>query len=214
MPFHVVHERDLPHRIKNGVWMWSVFQEKTDLYYNGYLVATDANRSFIVDPPCAGPDTLNGFTPLPKPEFIFLTNANHERAAAEFRERFQIPVYVHEADAPLLSLKPDFTVQDGQELANDWTVIHLPEQKTPGECALYSAKEQTVILGDALLGMPLQQLSLPSEKPRHPDVALFALQKRLGNLQVQAVLVGAGDPVLLEAGSMLKDALLEHRGWP
>lgn len=209
----VLHERNFPHHLKAGIWMWSVFSEEKDLDFNGYLIQTNNDRSLIVDPPCAGPDVLNGFTPLPKAEFIFLTNADHQRAAADFRERFQLPIYVHEADAPLLSLKPDFTVQDGHEFSNGWRVIHLPNQKTPGEAALYHPQQQTLILGDALIGKPFQQLSLlPPEKYRDRHAALSVLHERLSGLNVQVLLVGDGDPILLDAGSILKDALIEHTG--
>jgi len=211
-PHSVLHERNFPHHLKADVWMWSVFSEEKDLDFNGYLIQTSDNQSFIVDPPCAGPDVLNGFTPLPKVEFIFLTNADHERASVDFRERLGIPIYIHEADASLLSLKPDFTVQDGHELANGWQVIHLPNQKTPGETALYHLQQRTLILGDALIGKPFQKLSLlPSEKYRDRHAALSTLHERLSGLDVQVLLLGDGDPIMLNAGSTLKDTLIEHR---
>jgi glyoxylase-like metal-dependent hydrolase (beta-lactamase superfamily II) len=207
----VLHERAFPHRVKNGVWMWSVFAEERKLDFNGFLVEIGPNRSLIVDPPCAGPEVLDGFTPLPQAEFIFLTNADHQRAAEDFKRRFQLPVYVHEADASLLSFPPDFTVQDGHEFPDGWRVIHLPNQKTPGESALYNAAQQTLILGDALIGSPYQQFSmLPAEKFQDRHAALASLRERLGDLAVKAVLVGDGDPVLLEAGSMLKDSLIDR----
>lgn len=207
----VLHERCFPHRVKSGVWMWSIFSEEKRMDFNGYLIQTGPNQSFIVDPPCAGPDVLEGFTPLPKAEFIFLTNADHQRAAEEFRQRFQLPIYVHELDVPLLSLKPDFTVQDGHSFVDGWRVIHLPNQKTPGESALYNQPQQTLLVGDALIGHPVQSLSmLPKEKYRDRYAALSALQERLGGLQVKAVLAGDGDPLMSDAGAILQDALIER----
>ena len=207
----VLHERCFPHKVKAGVWMWSVFSEERQMDFNGYLLETGPNQSFIVDPPCAGPDVLEGFSPLPKAEFIFLTNADHQRAAEEFRQRFQLPIYVHEADASLLTIKPDFTVQDGHLFANGWQVIHLPHQKTPGESALYNQQALTLLLGDALIGKPLQQLSmLPTEKYQDRHAAFQSLQERLVGIQAQVILVGDGDPLMVEANSILHDALIER----
>jgi glyoxylase-like metal-dependent hydrolase (beta-lactamase superfamily II) len=191
--------------------MWSVFSDERQMDFNGYLIETAPHQAFIVDPPCAGPEVLDGFEPLPKAAFIFLTNADHQRAAEDFRTRFKIPIYVHELDAPRLSLKPDFMVQDGHEFANGWQLIHLPHQKTPGESALYSQIQQMLLLGDALIGQPYQQLSmLPPEKYLNRQAAFLALQNRLNGLSVQAILPGDGDPILLEAGSILRDTLTDR----
>lgn len=208
---NVLHERSFPHRVTTGVWMWSIFSEERQMDFNGYLVETGANQGFIIDPPCAGPAVLEGFGPLPKAEFIFLTNADHQRAAEEFRTRFNLPIYVHELDAPLLSLKPDFTVQDGHEFPGGWRLIHLAHQKTPGESALYNAERQMLMLGDALIGKPFQQLSmLPAAKYQDRHLAFTGLQQGLSDLAVKVVLPGDGDPIVVEAGSILRDALIER----
>jgi glyoxylase-like metal-dependent hydrolase (beta-lactamase superfamily II) len=203
-----LHERYFPHRLMDGLWLWSVFSEEKEIYFNGYLIQTGEHESILIDPPCGGPEVLDGFEPLPKPKLIILTNADHERASLQFKERFDIPVYIHESDAPLLSYSPDHTFQDGQVFPDSWQAIHLPNQKTPGESALYHAAKQLLILGDALIGKPPQRLSmLSADKYADKTTAAQGLQ-RLRDLAVRAVLPGDGDPIMQQGASLIADALM------
>lgn len=207
-----LHERCFPHRVMDGIWIWSVFSEEKEIYFNGYLVQTGEHESILIDPPCGGPEVLDGFEPLPKPQLIILTNADHERASAQFKDRFGIPIYIHESDAPLLAHPPDHTFQGGYTFPDNWQAIHLPNQKTPGESALYHAGKQMLILGDALIGKPSQQLSLlPADKYADKSKAIQGLQ-RLCNLTVRTVLPGDGDPILQNAASLIADTLIAHTG--
>lgn len=206
---YALHERNFPHRLVDDIWMWSVFSEEKEMDFNGYLVQIDDDTSFIVDPPCAGPEVLESFQPLPKPQFIVVTNRDHERSAQAFKEALRIPIYASEQDAPLMSLTVDRVFQDGDTLPGGWQVIHLPDQKSPGEVALYSLEKRILILGDALIGKPFQFLSmLPDDKYASKSLAKEGL-KRLLSLDVKAVLPGDGDPVMLNADSLLAEALLK-----
>ncbi len=205
-----LHERNFPHKVMDGIWMWSVFSEEKEMHFNGYLIQTADQAAFIVDPPCAGSDVLPGFTPLPPPQFIVITNRDHERAAEEFGKHFEIPVLTPEDDAPLMTLKPDGLMRDGDVLPGGWQVIHLPHQKSPGESALYLPERQILILGDALIGKPLQHLSmLPDDKYCDKAKAAEGLQ-RLRAFKVKTVLPGDGDPIMLNAESLIADALIPH----
>jgi glyoxylase-like metal-dependent hydrolase (beta-lactamase superfamily II) len=155
----------------------------------------------------AGPEVLESFAPLPKPGFIVLTNRDHERSAQQFKDAFRIPVYIHQQDAPLVSIAVDRAFQGGDLLPGGWQVIHLENQKSPGESALYNAETRILILGDALIGKPFQHLSmLPDEKYASKQEAVEGL-KGLLVLDVKAVLPGDGDPVMLDASRLLSDAL-------
>lgn len=208
LPMHMaLHERCFAHRLMEGVWMWSIYSEEKTMYFNGYLVQTGEHESVITDPPCAGPEVLESFSALPRPTCILLTNADHEREAEQFREHFKIPIYVSELDAPLLKLKPDFTFKDGHQFPGGWRAIHLPDQKTPGECALYDEQRKLLVLGDALIGKPYQRLSmLPAEKYRNLHSARQGLQ-RLQELDIHVLLPGDGDPILLNPGELIADAV-------
>jgi len=208
-PMHMaLHERNFPHRIIDGIWMWSVFSEEKEMHFNGFLVQTGPDEAFIVDPPCAGDDVLKAFVPLPKPTFILITNRDHERDAEAFRRHFDIPVYAPETDAPLMELSVDRVYRDGDLLNGGWKVIHLPHQKSPGESALYQPERSVLILGDALIGKPLQHLSmLPNQKYADKLEAVQGLQQLL-ELDIKTVLTADGDPVLANAADMVADALV------
>jgi glyoxylase-like metal-dependent hydrolase (beta-lactamase superfamily II) len=205
---HALHERNFPHRLIDDIWMWSVFSEEKEIDFNGYLVQLDEGRAFLVDPPCAGPEVLESFQPLPAPQFIVLTNRDHERCAQAFKDAFRIPVYAPENDAPLMSIAVDRVFRDGDMLPGGWQVIHLENQKSPGESALYSLEKRILILGDALVGKPFQCLSmLPGDKYADKNLAREGL-KRLQGQDVKAVLPGDGDPVMLNAASLIQEAIV------
>jgi hypothetical protein len=87
---------------------------------------------------------------LGRPVAIALTNANHERAADEYRTRFSIPIFA----------KPDpaFTIPidaNATDLGARWPelgVIELPGAG-PGEWALTIAPLRLVVIGDAIINL-------------------------------------------------------------
>lgn len=209
-PVHVaLNERCFPHRVMEGVWLWSIFSEEKALYFNGYLIETTPGKSFIVDPPCGGPEVLDAFEALPKPEMILITNRDHERSADMFKQRFNIPVLAPEMDAPLLINTPDRIYRDGETFTTGWQAIQLTDQKSPGECVLYNPERRMAILGDALIGQSTQHLSmLPADKYRSKRDALQGLQ-RLRKLDVNVVLPCDGDPIVQDGSALISEALLE-----
>lgn len=210
-PMHMaLHERCFPHHVMEGIWIWSTYSEPLNIHFNSYLVQTGDRQSFIVDPVAQGPEVLDGIVPLPTPRQIILTTADHERDTQQFKDRFQIPVSISEQDARLLSFRPDHTFQDNTELPGGWRTIHLADQKTPGEYALYQAERKILIVGDAIIGKPIQFLSLPSA-----DAFPNASKAREGlrpllKLDVQTILPGAGDPVMLNVNSLIADIIEPH----
>jgi glyoxylase-like metal-dependent hydrolase (beta-lactamase superfamily II) len=210
-PFHMtVHTRSLPYPLKPGIWMWSAFNEEKALHFNGYLLETAAHTGVIVDPVLDELDpqaVLNAFAPLPKPTAIWLTNRDHERASSRFSKHFGIPVFSHEADANLFEIKPDRTFKDGEVLDGGWQVIHLENQKSPGESVFYHADRRLLLLGDAMIGKPTGYLCmLPDEKYADKAKAKEGLA-RLRELAVETVLVCDGDPITNAAQGLLRDVL-------
>ena len=133
-----------------------------------------------------------------------LTNKDHLRGSDECRRRLGNPILIHELDAPLLGLTPDGTFKNGDLLAGELEVLHLPHMKSPGESALYWRKERVLILGDALIGKPPGELGLlPPEKFADARKAFESL-RRLGNLDVKMILVGDGDSVLSGGSAALE----------
>ncbi|MEO8354137.1 MAG: hypothetical protein ABI680_20605, partial [Chthoniobacteraceae bacterium] len=64
-------------------------------------------RLILIDPiPLAG-DALTELTRDARPALIILTNGNHERAAAAFRARWNIPIAAHQDALTELAIDPD-----------------------------------------------------------------------------------------------------------
>ena len=123
-----------------NLFRWSEFSDEKQLNFNGYYLV-NREESVIIDPPDLSNDGMSELkkriadharSPL---KAVLLTNAHHDRASLKFKETFHIPIYVHENDKDLLDFTPDHTFKDGEILFCGLKVIHLKEQKSPGESA-------------------------------------------------------------------------------
>jgi len=83
-------------------------------------------------------------------------------------------------------------------------VVGVPG-KSPGEVALYDATRRLVVVGDALIGNPPGRLSLLREKVMDDPRRLRESVEALTSLEIDAVLVGDGEPILREAGARLRE---------
>ncbi len=99
-------------------------------------------------------------------DYILITNRDHSREAATYKKEFNCQVWVPEIDASQMDIKADKTYKDGELLSGGIWAVHLTDQKSPGECALFlQLGKGIIIVGDALIGKPPGSLSLlPAEK--------------------------------------------------
>lgn len=175
-----------------GIYQWSWFSQEKGYDFNGHWVVSGQER-VIMDPP---PMTLEEQEWLRKQgqiACIVLTNRDHVREAQAFRTQFSTQIFVHEKDAPLLEIKVDKTYRDGDRLPGGLVAVHVPDNKSPGETALFLDRGKGVLfLGDALIGKPPGQLNLmPADK--YADVAKAREGVRvLLKYHYDTVLVGDG----------------------
>jgi glyoxylase-like metal-dependent hydrolase (beta-lactamase superfamily II) len=142
-------------------------------------------------------------------DYIVLTNRDHERETARFQKEFQCQVMVPAADAPQMTVKADKTYKDGELLPGGIWAIHLQDQKSPGESALFIQQGKGImILGDALLGKPPGVLSmLSAEKYEDPTRAREGL-RRLLKYQFDVLLCGDGAAILAGAKQAVERAVM------
>jgi glyoxylase-like metal-dependent hydrolase (beta-lactamase superfamily II) len=190
-----------------GAWSWSIFDEARQVDFNGHLLLTGA-APVLVDPVPMSPEVEAAVERLGPPVEVLVTNRDHRRAAARARERWGARVLVPALDRPLMDLEADGALEDGALVAGGaLRVVHLPDQKSPGEVALYWAARRLLVLGDALWGKPAGRLTmLPDAKYADPRAARAGLQ-RLAALDVEVLLVGDGAPILAGAGRVLRETL-------
>ncbi|MBA2485202.1 MAG: hypothetical protein H0V35_03740 [Nitrospira sp.] len=190
-----------------GMWQWSWFSQEKQIDFNGLFLSVGEHK-VLVDPP---PMTAEAGTFIRRQgslDYIIVTNRDHAREAATYQEEFHCQVQIPDGDALHMDLKPDKTFKDGELLPGGIWVIHLDDQKSPGESTLYIQQGKGVlIVGDALIGKPAGFLSLMTpEKYRDPAKAKEGL-RRLLKYNFDSILVGDGASILVGAKQAVGDAL-------
>jgi len=193
-------------------WMWSAWQPDRGMCFNSYLFER-AGGLVAVDPLPLDDDSLAQIERMGGVRAIVLTNRDHRRAAKALRERFGSAVLAHQPEAKVFDIAIDETFEDGAEVFPGAFAIALPGGKTPGEVALHFPGTRAALIGDAVIGTPAGNLSfLPDEKLESREALALAL-RRLWGLQLEALLLCDGQPILSGADDVL-GKLLETCGGP
>lgn len=193
-----------------GAWMWSAWQPDRGMAFNSYLFERDGG-AVAVDPLPLDDDSLRQIAERGGIHTIVLTNRDHRRGAAQLRERFGARVLAHASEAPLFDIPVDATFAAGDEIFPGAVAIALSCGKTAGEIAVYLPAARAAVVGDAIIGAPAGGLSLlPDEKLRDSRGLLFEL-RRLWALELDALLLCDGAPLLSGADAVL-GRFLESRG--
>lgn len=195
-----------------GLVRWSEFNEERQLNFNGYYLSAKG-ESVLIDPPAPDDDGLkelkdrvkkNTHAPL---KAILLTNVHHDRASLSMKDLFNVPIYIHEGDEQGLEFDPDYTFKDGDTLPCGLKVIHLKNQKSPGESAFYLAGQKKLFVGDALISKtPGQLTQLPPDKFKDIAKAKESL-KVLMDYDFEDLLLGDGEPIQGGAKRKLQEFL-------
>jgi glyoxylase-like metal-dependent hydrolase (beta-lactamase superfamily II) len=197
-------------QIVKDVWTWSWRSPEKGYAFNGTVLAAGQER-VLVDPAVMSDEERGQVEALGPFQAIYLTNKDHERTAYDLRRDWKIPVAIHEKDKPFLKEAPDHVFREGERLACGLEVLHLPDQKSPGECAFYARNRGLLILGDALIGVPAGRLNLlPAAKYKDAAKARLGLE-RLRALFFEIILVGDGEPVLVQAHDILEQFFLKEK---
>ena len=189
------------------IWQWSWFSQEKQLDFNGHLLAVGEHR-ILVDPPPMQPTDLAQVRQGGQLDYIVITNRDHEREAESLRKEFSCQVLVPEADVKDMNVQANKTFSDGELLPGGIWVIHLADQKSPGECALFLQQGKGIlIVGDALIGKPPGAVSLlPAEKYMDISKAREGLN-RLLKYGFDSLLVGDGVSIVGGAKAVVEEAL-------
>ena len=184
--------------IVKGVYIWSVFSEEKKLNFNGYFIPTQHPffGNVVIDPPPVSDLDLAQMETLGSVQQILITNRNHIRWSRELREKFNAEIRMNSADAQSEDMISDHNFGDGDMLAGFLKAVVIPDNKSPGETALYWEEKKILFLGDALIGKPPGEVSLlPPEKYADIEKARAGI-KVLDPLNFNSVLMGDGEPIL------------------
>lgn len=143
-----------------GIFTWAWHSPEKKIDFNGWYVATPG-EPVLIDPPACPDQDVGEIEQRGTPKAILLTNKDHGRESDPLARRFRAPILVHQADAPLMNGRIGGVFKHGDDLPGGVHAIRIPNSKSPGETAFLIRRSNAVILGDALIGKPAGQLSLP-----------------------------------------------------
>ena len=218
--------------VRPGVWRWTAphpdwspwdperktgfgwSQEVTSVCYEtpGGLVLIDP-----LTPPCGTPahrqfwQTLDAAAQAKRqPATILLSTDWHDRSAQAVFERYSLQfgasIWVHEAmPRDLLNCQPTHTFREGDLIAGSVQVFFI-ESPHP-EVSFYLTSARTLVVADALWGTPDGRLWIGS----HEFCSL--LPKLLAELTIETVLLSHGEPIVLDAHSVLARVARERPEW-
>ena len=190
-----------------GIFQWSWFSQEKGMDFNGHMVV-EGNERVIIDPPPMSPEDQIQIERHQPIRYILITNRDHVREAEACRKIFRAKVLVPEQDVPEIPIQVDGTYKNGEGLPCGLKAIHIPDAKSPGECAfLLNRGKGVLILGDALIGKPPGKFNLlPPDKFADPKKAKKGL-KVLLKVSFDAVLVGDGVSILIQGKQAVQDFL-------
>ncbi len=166
--------------IKLKRWVFNPFQENTYLLYN------EQKEAFLVDPGCYEEHEKEHLKSAIKAEGFQLKaminthgHVDHVLGNAFIHQSFQTPVWIHEADAPMLENAPQMGVAFGfsmelspkpekflahgdklmlgQEIVE---VLHVPGHSR-GSVVLYVPESDFVVVGDVIFQASIGRTDLP-----------------------------------------------------
>jgi len=180
-------------QILPGIHTWSVFSEQKGFDFNGYAVET-AKGTVVIDPPDPNEDGWTVLDALEPYEAVYVTNRNHSRAAAAFRDRYGVPVRMHGQDSERAEVDVDETLSGGETVAEGIEVVSVPG-KSPGEIAFHIPARRALVIGDLVIGVPAGELSTYPDEVIKDREALHRSAKRLVELVFDALLLCDGRPI-------------------
>jgi hypothetical protein len=195
--------------VSPGISIWRCFDPsvKADLFSTALGTTPD---TYLIDPIPLAPEAVASLAGQAKVAGIIITNENHERAAAQFSERFAVRVYLSPELISATQLRSAAPVQD-KSFPGALAAVEI-EGGPRGEIAIHFAGGGgTMVVGDALINFePYGFALLPAKYCSN-----FKMMRRsLSNLldySFDRMLFAHGLPIMAHARERLEQLLKEHR---
>lgn len=188
--------------------LWRLYDPavKADLFSTAVDTAAGL---YLIDPIALTPAALDDLAARNNVAGIIVTNENHERAAALFAEKFQVPIYLDAALVGFTKLPAAVSIQQ-KYFPAEMTVIPI-EGGPLGELAIhFAAAGGAIVLGDALINFePYGFALLPAKYCRNFKKMRQSLMKLL-EYSFDRMLFAHGLPILSHARQRFHQLLKEN----
>lgn len=190
-----------------SLWRCYSPSAKADLFSTALQASSG---TYLIDPIPLAPRAVANLAGSIKVAGIIVTNENHERAAAQFSQKFSVPIYLSAALIGVAQLPSTAPVQDKCFPAG-LTAIEI-EGGPRGEIAIHSAAGSgTIVVGDALINFePYGFALLPAKYCSNFKVMRRSLSSLL-DYSFDRMLFAHGLPILSLARERLEQLLKDHR---
>lgn len=194
-----------------GIFVWQAYDSKVKADLFSTALETHAG-AWVVDPIPLTPEGLLSLRAnSPKIAGIFVTNANHARAAADFAQTFSVPLYVHNELRGSADFLQATGVRDGETFSPGLTAIAV-DGGPAGEMALhYSANGGTMVVGDALVNFEPHGFGLLPAKYCVDSKLMRRSLEKLLDYFFERMLFAHGTPILSDARTRLEQLLATIR---
>ena len=184
--------------ILKDIYTWSVYSEEKKLNFNGQFIASQHPLfgNVVIDPPQASDSDLEQMESLGFVQHIIITNRDHIRWSEEFQQKFGAEIQMNTNDITNSAMVSDRNFKNGDMIAGFLQAVVIPDNKSPGETALFWADRKILFLGDALIGKPPGTVTLLPEEKYDDILKAKAGIKILQNLDFKHLLLGDGDSIL------------------
>jgi glyoxylase-like metal-dependent hydrolase (beta-lactamase superfamily II) len=194
------------HPLSPALWAWQIYDPtvKSELFSSAFLAESG---TYLVDPVPLSEEQLAELFAFRPVVGIVVTNANHQRSACAYAERFSTPLFAR-AGAFAGSKPPRLTeLGAGSRLGPDLEIVAI-DGAAAGEIVLYHASNGgTLIVGDALINFePYGFTFLPRKYCLNDQEMRFSLRQLLAK-PAKRMLFAHGTPILSDAAKRLRELL-------
>jgi hypothetical protein len=179
--------------VTKGVYWWRALEVERKRHINGYLFVAKEGLT-LVDPPGLPDALVAEVAELGPIKRVIITGRFQERRAEHFQRCYNAELYAPQADKRLILSQADTYFNAGDKVPGGFTVIEMPNQRTPGECALLH-KKSGVLVASHLVGDPPGYIRMRSEHIYHNFSSAFQAHLPLLELEFDLILPGMGTPL-------------------
>jgi glyoxylase-like metal-dependent hydrolase (beta-lactamase superfamily II) len=186
-----------------GVWRFTMHDDRIDSESDGYVVVAKG-RAVLIDPLPMKPRDLKKLGTV---EAICLTASCHERAARQYQDRFNVPVYAPRRAVDFVETTPDRWYGPGARLPGGLKAVHSPGP-TDAHYSLYLRTGGGVVFcADLLTHDEGEGLDfVPGEYQDDPKGTRTSV-RRLLTLPFRVLCPNHGAPVTIGAKKAIRQAL-------